>query len=70
MDSAQGAREPMREGAFAVEGLPPGQYEFEAELPGPRSAEFSHPKQTVTVTNGQTAQVTLTIDLGQSERKQ
>jgi protocatechuate 3,4-dioxygenase beta subunit len=64
----RGARTDAR-GTFAVEGLPPGQYEFEAQLQGPRSREVSRPKQTVTVTNGQTAQVTLTIDVSQPERK-
>jgi hypothetical protein len=59
-------------GAFAIDGLPPGQYELEAQpiTSVPLLAELRRRaagKQTVTVTNGQIIQVTFTIDLGQRE---
>jgi hypothetical protein len=62
-------------GAFAIDGLPPGQYELEAQpiTPVPLSAELQRRaagKQTVTVTNGQLIQVTFTIDLSPREQKQ
>jgi hypothetical protein len=62
-------------GAFAIEGLPPGEYELQGRLmiQGPVLGEFRRratDKQTVIVANGQTAQVTLTLDLSQPEQKQ
>ena len=62
-------------GAFAIEGLPPGQYEVYANpvVQGPLLTELRRrapAKQTVSVANGQTIQVTFTIDLSQREQKQ
>jgi protocatechuate 3,4-dioxygenase beta subunit len=61
--------------AFAIEGLPPGEYELQGHLmiQGAVLGEFRRratDKQTVTVANGQTTQVTLTLDLSQPEQKQ
>jgi protocatechuate 3,4-dioxygenase beta subunit len=69
------AARPDARGAFAVEGLLPGQYELEGQLfiPAPLPVEPRNrttSKQTVTVMNGQISQVTLTIDLSQPQQKQ
>jgi hypothetical protein len=72
----EGARTDAR-GAFAIERLPPGQYELEANpvILGQSSLlkelrRHAPGKQTVTVTNGQIIQVTFTMDLSQREQKQ
>jgi len=64
-------------GAFAIERLPPGQYELEANpvILGQSSLlkelrRHAPSKQTVTVANGQTMQVMFTMDLSQREPKQ
>jgi hypothetical protein len=64
---SMGARADAR-GYFLIEGVAPGQYDLVAQIftPGPTSPDQRRRpltgKQSVTVTNGQVAEVTITID--------